>query len=164
MAHKTRLFKDYAENPTLEELIEDREVLWNGYYEAQKEIRELEVLVDELILEINDIKSILPDMLEDIRGIETMVREKREEFFANTGLYIVSNNLNIDVQKATHLEIVKIALLKGQLVNSKVFTKFTGLSSIIKKLRSMGFPIIQEKVDGGKLLNYSLPKNWIQKK
>ena len=65
--------------------------------------------------------------------------------------------------KPTQLEQIKAALLAGESVNSVMAFKdyyITRLSSIIKRLRDKGYPIVTTLENGNGLANYSLPDDW----
>lgn len=59
-------------------------------------------------------------------------------------------------------DIIKAELLAGNRVDSvTVFAKgITRLSSVIKRLRDSGWPIITERDKGNGLARYSLPPGW----
>ncbi|MGZ8236546.1 MAG: helix-turn-helix domain-containing protein [Methylobacter sp.] len=66
------------------------------------------------------------------------------------------------MKPTTQLDKVKTALINHEPVNSVVMfnARITRLSSIIKRLRDKGYPIITERDKYNGLANYSLPKGW----
>jgi hypothetical protein len=66
------------------------------------------------------------------------------------------------MKPATQLDKVKIALLNHEPVNSVVMfnARITRLSSIIKRLRDRGYPIITERENSNGIAQYSLPEGW----
>ena len=64
--------------------------------------------------------------------------------------------------KQTQLDKIKSALVAGSRVDSVMAfgIGITRLSSIIKRLRDNGFPIITEQDKGNGLARYHLPEDW----
>ncbi len=65
--------------------------------------------------------------------------------------------------KTTQLDKIKADLLSGNSVDS--VTAFndhyiTRLSSVIKRLREKGYPIVTDQDSGNGLAHYSLPEGW----
>jgi hypothetical protein len=66
------------------------------------------------------------------------------------------------MKPTTQLDKVKTALLNHEPVNSVVMfnARITRLSSIIKRLRDIGYPIITKRENSNGIAQYSLPEGW----
>lgn len=64
---------------------------------------------------------------------------------------------------STQIEIIKTALLEGQLVTSVTAFKnhyITRLSSIILRIRQQGWPVATARGKSNGIASYSLPEHW----
>lgn len=64
--------------------------------------------------------------------------------------------------KTTQLDKVKAALLNHEPVNAVTMfnDRITRLSSIVKRLRDSGWPIVTDQDNGNGLAHYSLTEGW----